>query len=94
MLTIFSCSVVSDSENCVVRNIMLIEKIIKRYRIKSKMRNSRDFVDSRVIETIEALDLPHTKQKYQSFPVVTDLDLTVIIQSNIVMTRNCNEKLT
>ena len=31
---IFSYSVVSDSENCVVRNIMLIEKIIKRYRIK------------------------------------------------------------
>ena len=88
MFTIFSYSVVSDSENCVVRNIMLIEKIIKRYRIKSKMRNSRDFVDSRVIETIEDLDLPHTKQKYQSFPVVADLDLTVIIQSNIVMTRN------
>ena len=49
------------------------------------MRNTRDFVDSRVIE---ALDLPHTKQKCQSFPVVADLDLTVIIQSNIVMTRN------
>ena len=82
MFTIFSYSVVSDSENCVVRNIMLIEQIIKRYRIKSKMRNSRDFVDSRVIETIEALillDLPHTKQKYQSFPVVADLDLTVIL---------------
>ena len=74
MFMIFSYSVVSDSENCVVRNIMLIEKIIKRYRIKSKMQNSRDFVDSRVIE---ALDLPHTKQKYQSFPVVADLDLTV-----------------
>ena len=55
------------------------------------MRNSRDYVDSRVesiIEIIEALDLPHTKQKCQSFPVVADLDLTVIIQSNIVMKRN------
>ena len=41
------------------------------------MRNSRNFVDSRVesiIEIIEALDLPHTKQKCQSFPVVADLD--------------------
>ena len=52
------------------------------------MRNSRDFVDSRVesiIETIEALDLPHTKQKCQSFPVVADLDLTVMIQSYTIL---------
>ena len=31
VFTNFSYSVVFDSENCVVRNIMLIEKIIKRY---------------------------------------------------------------
>ena len=67
MFTNFSYRVVSDSENCVVRNIMVIEKIIKNIselkKLRSKMQNSRDFVDSRVIETIEALDLPHTKQK-------------------------------
>ena len=52
------------------------------------MRNSRDFVGSRVKSIIEALHLPHTKQKCQSFPVDADLNLTVIIQYNIVMKRN------